>query len=177
MTLSAFCPDCGAEITGDSRHCPSCGHDLLAIGSHEPVPGLAATPSPLATSPGPAAPTAPSPVVRVAGWLWLVVAGLQTIVTGSSVLDSGIRQGSDWIGLLFAVALIALALAIGRGLAFRPTRAVGGSALMLGLLWLALGVESVILRVPAGAAIAVLAVLAAVLSFPAVRAPRPAERS
>jgi zinc-ribbon domain len=171
MTIGAFCPDCGAEITGESRSCPACGRDMLAIGSRGPAARLSGDPRPGMPAGGPPV------LVKVAGWLWLVVAGLQTIVTGSSVLETGFHQATDWIGLAFAFALIALALAVGRGLAFRPTRSVGASALLLGALWLALGVLSVVLGVPAGAAIAVLAVLAAVLSFPAVRSPRPADRA
>lgn len=166
MTLSAFCPDCGAEITADSRHCASCGRDLLAIGSHEPVPRLGGDPAATAPPQGMSA-SAASPV-RVAGWLWLVVAGLQTIVSGSSILSAGLRETADWLGAGLAVALILLALAVGRGLAFRPTRSVAVSALLLGVLWLALGVLSLLLGIPAGIAIAALAVVAALLSLPAL---------
>lgn len=168
MTLSAFCPDCGAEITGESRSCPSCGRDFVAIGSHEPAPRLDA--DPVAAVPPASTSTRVPTTVRVAGWLWLVVAGLQTIVSGSSVLSAGLQEAADWIGTGFAVALIALALAVGRGLAFRPTRSLGVSAILLGVLWLVLGIVSLILGLPAGIAIATLAVVAAVLSFPAVRA-------
>jgi hypothetical protein len=169
MTLSAFCPDCGAEITAESRHCASCGRDLLAVGSHEPVPRLGGDPPAPVASPGPSAKALTS--VRVAGWLWLVVAGLQTIVSGSSVLSAGLRETADWLGAGFAVVLILVALAVGRGLAFRPTRSVAVSALLLGVLWLALGVLSLLLGLPAGIAIAALAVLAALLSLPALRVP------
>ena len=110
---------------------------------------------------------------RIAAWLWVLVAGFQTILTGSSILSRGGPQnGTDWLTLAIAVFLVAVALLVARGLAREPTRSIGYSSLALALLWAVLGVESLILGTWVGVAMGLIAVAAGALSIPALRTPR-----